>query len=201
MKAGLDALMAGGFVVPAAGLGVGVPPILEDGMILEKLGNWCRPRSADPLFSPERAKRGELTRGEGSGLGGHPSLDAVVRGPQCKCASIPSSSIWSRRPVAPVNGVLDDRHTHPSRPPARSEEVSISFEEEDQDLRFYVVVNDEEQYSIWASTREVPAGWRTVGEPTSKGEALATIDELWIDMRPLSLRRWMDRLEGRVEAQ
>ncbi|WP_329363099.1 MbtH family NRPS accessory protein [Streptomyces sp. NBC_00669] len=57
---------------------------------------------------------------------------------------------------------------------------------------FYLVVrNDEEQYSIWWSDRELPAGWHPVGDPAPREECLARIDELWTDMRPLSLRRWM----------
>ncbi|MEW1860519.1 MULTISPECIES: MbtH family NRPS accessory protein [unclassified Streptomyces] len=57
---------------------------------------------------------------------------------------------------------------------------------------FYLVVrNDEEQYSIWWSDRELPAGWHSVGDPAPREECLARIDELWTDMRPLSLRRWM----------
>lgn len=52
-----------------------------------------------------------------------------------------------------------------------------------------VVVNDEEQYSVWPATRDVPAGWRTTGFTGTRAECLAHIDEVWTDMRPLSLRR------------
>ena len=54
-----------------------------------------------------------------------------------------------------------------------------------------VVVNDEEQYSIWPAERELPAGWRRDGFTGSEEECLAHIDEAWTDMRPASLRRWM----------
>jgi MbtH protein len=58
------------------------------------------------------------------------------------------------------------------------------------DTRSYLVVlNDEEQYSIWLADRELPAGWRVEGTKGSKAECLAHIDEVWTDMRPLSLRR------------
>jgi MbtH protein len=57
---------------------------------------------------------------------------------------------------------------------------------------FNVVVNDEGQYSIWWDGRELPAGWRAEGTPASKEECLARIDEVWTDMRPLSLRRRME---------
>jgi MbtH protein len=56
---------------------------------------------------------------------------------------------------------------------------------------FKVVVNDEEQYSIWPDGQELPPGWRGEGAVGSKEECLNHIDEVWVDMRPLSLRRTM----------
>jgi MbtH protein len=55
-----------------------------------------------------------------------------------------------------------------------------------------VVVNHEEQYSIWPADRETPAGWREVGKVGTKAECLAYIKEVWTDMRPLSLRKRME---------
>jgi MbtH protein len=58
-----------------------------------------------------------------------------------------------------------------------------------QDTREYlVVVNDEEQYSIWFAGRDIPAGWRAEGKRGTKAECIAHIDEVWTDMRPLSIR-------------
>ncbi|WP_432973930.1 MbtH family protein [Dactylosporangium sp. CA-233914] len=54
-----------------------------------------------------------------------------------------------------------------------------------------VVVNDEEQYSLWWADRPAPAGWRPVGEPGTREECLTRIGELWTDMRPASLRARM----------
>lgn len=54
-----------------------------------------------------------------------------------------------------------------------------------------VVINDEEQYSIWPVEREPPAGWHPDGFTGTEEECLAYIDETWTDMRPASLRRWM----------
>jgi MbtH protein len=54
-----------------------------------------------------------------------------------------------------------------------------------------VVVNDEEQYSIWPAARDLPAGWRREGFTGTEDECLAYIDATWTDMRPASLRRWM----------
>lgn len=53
---------------------------------------------------------------------------------------------------------------------------------------YHIVINDEEQYSIWRSDRTAPAGWRTVGEPMPKQACLDRISALWTDMRPASLR-------------
>lgn len=57
---------------------------------------------------------------------------------------------------------------------------------------FKVVINHEEQYSIWAADREPPAGWDEVGTHGSKDECLAYIADVWTDMRPLSLRKAME---------
>lgn len=60
---------------------------------------------------------------------------------------------------------------------------------EDEDNRTYkVVVNHEEQYSIWLADKAIPAGWTDAGKQGSKAECLAYIKEVWTDMRPLSLR-------------
>jgi MbtH protein len=62
-----------------------------------------------------------------------------------------------------------------------------------EDTRTYlVVVNDEEQYSIWFADREPPAGWRAEGFTGGRAECLEYVDRVWTDMRPLSLRRAMD---------
>ena len=59
-----------------------------------------------------------------------------------------------------------------------------------QEIRQHrVVINDEEQYSIWPADRELPPGWRGDGFSGLKADCLAHIDEVWTDMRPLSLRR------------
>ena len=64
------------------------------------------------------------------------------------------------------------------------------------DIEYTVVVNQEEQYSIWFSDREIPAGWREVGKRGPKAECLSYIEEVWTDMRPLSLRRQMEGAQG-----
>ncbi|WP_433260470.1 MbtH family protein [Actinosynnema sp. CS-041913] len=53
---------------------------------------------------------------------------------------------------------------------------------------FKVVVNDEEQYSIWPADRPNPPGWRDAGFTGEREECMAHVDEVWTDMRPRSLR-------------
>lgn len=62
-----------------------------------------------------------------------------------------------------------------------------------EDLRqdYRVVLNDEEQYSIWPADRELPEGWRAEGVAGSEQECLEHIEQVWTDMRPASLRRFM----------
>ena len=67
-------------------------------------------------------------------------------------------------------------------------------EDLDRDIAYRAVVNHEEQYSIWPLERDIPAGWRDAGKSGSKEECLAFIEEVWTDMRPLSLRKWMDEM-------
>jgi uncharacterized protein YbdZ (MbtH family) len=63
----------------------------------------------------------------------------------------------------------------------------------DETAMYKVVVNHEEQYSIWPLERENPLGWRDAGKHGSKEECLAYIAEVWTDMRPLSLRHAMEQ--------
>jgi MbtH protein len=62
----------------------------------------------------------------------------------------------------------------------------------EENKKYKVVVNHEEQYSIWVADRVNPAGWRDAAMSGSKSECLAYIKEVWTDMRPLSLRKQMD---------
>lgn len=62
------------------------------------------------------------------------------------------------------------------------------------DREEYVVVsNHEEQYSIWRTDREVPLGWKVAGPAGTKDQCLDYIEEVWTDMRPLSLRQALDQ--------
>lgn len=68
----------------------------------------------------------------------------------------------------------------------------MNRDEKEDNTTYVVVVNHEEQYSIWPDYREIPLGWQSVGKSGSKQECLEYIKEVWIDMRPLSLRRQME---------
>lgn len=63
--------------------------------------------------------------------------------------------------------------------------------DEFSEQQFEVVINLEEQYSIWPADKPIPAGWRAAGKRAAKSACLAYIDEAWTDMRPLSLRKSM----------
>jgi len=66
----------------------------------------------------------------------------------------------------------------------------MMYEDESEDTTIYkVVINDEEQYSIWPHDRENALGWYDAGKSGTQEECLAYIDEVWTDMRPLSLRK------------
>lgn len=67
----------------------------------------------------------------------------------------------------------------------------MSFNAKSEDELFDVVMNDEEQYSIWAVGKAMPLGWKAVGKQGPKAECLEYIKEVWTDMRPLSLRKQM----------
>lgn len=61
----------------------------------------------------------------------------------------------------------------------------------DDKTLYKVVVNHEEQYSLWPADRENALGWRDAGKMGTKEECLAFVREVWTDMRPLSLRQRM----------
>jgi MbtH protein len=62
---------------------------------------------------------------------------------------------------------------------------------DDDDGTFYVLANDEEQFSLWPTFVDVPAGWRVVFGADTRANCLAYVEENWTDMRPKSLREAM----------
>ncbi|MEU9361621.1 MbtH family protein [Streptomyces sp. NPDC048301] len=59
---------------------------------------------------------------------------------------------------------------------------------DDEDESFLVLVNDEDQHSLWPSFAQLPDGWRVALEASPRAEALAFVEANWTDMRPRSLR-------------
>jgi MbtH protein len=74
----------------------------------------------------------------------------------------------------------------------------MDTEEKMESTIYKVVVNHEEQYSIWPVDRDNPLGWKSTGKVGLKAECLAYIKEVWIDMRPLSLRKKMASLDQKL---
>ncbi|CAO5250739.1 MbtH family protein [Frankia sp. AgKG'84/4] len=66
-------------------------------------------------------------------------------------------------------------------------------QDQDDTQVYRVVLNHEEQYSIWPADRDIPAGWRAEGTEGQRSECLTHIGEVWTDMRPLSLRQRMEQ--------
>jgi MbtH protein len=71
----------------------------------------------------------------------------------------------------------------------------MSRDEREDRTIYKVVVNHEQQYSIWPADRENPLGWSDAGKQSTKADCLAYIKEVWTDMRPLSLRKTMEETE------
>lgn len=72
----------------------------------------------------------------------------------------------------------------------------MDTDDRDDTTLYKVVVNHEEQYSIWPADRENALGWEQAGKEGSREECLSWIEEVWTDMRPLSLRRQMGDADG-----
>lgn len=62
---------------------------------------------------------------------------------------------------------------------------------DDEDGRFTVLVNDEDQHSLWPAFADVPAGWRVALGESTRAECLAFVEQNWTDLRPRSLRESM----------
>ena len=75
----------------------------------------------------------------------------------------------------------------------------MSWDPDEEDTTTYkVVINHEEQYSIWPADRQVPPGWNADGKQGTKQVCLDYIEEVWTDMRPLSLRRKLAETERMI---
>src|SRR6266545_1743404 len=84
-----------------------------------------------------------------------------------------------------------------TRSPGRSRRHPVNSTEREDTTIYTVVVNHEEQYSIWPAGRDLPLGWSDAGKSGPKADCLEYIEEVWTDMRPLSLRQRMEQSDGR----
>jgi MbtH protein len=75
----------------------------------------------------------------------------------------------------------------------------MAVDDQEDTKTYVVVINHEEQYSIWPQGKKIPTGWQSVGKEGLKAECLAHIDEVWVDMRPLSLRKKMDSMADKTD--
>jgi MbtH protein len=62
-------------------------------------------------------------------------------------------------------------------------------DDEEVPRTYIVLINDEEQYSLWLSHKDIPAGWRNVGISGTKAECMEYVDKVWTDITPLSVRK------------
>lgn len=144
-------------------------------------GRRGRPKLVRDGLAPQMAKAG---RADISGAFGRPvemqehDIAAVLR--ERQVARIANGSFRSSK--------FDSTLLRP----ARYEGTTMSADDDD-DRDYKVVVNHEEQYSIWLSYRDIPLGWRDAGFQGKRKPCLDWIAEVWTDMRPLSLRRAMDQ--------
>jgi stearoyl-CoA desaturase (Delta-9 desaturase) len=103
------------------------------------------------------------------------------------------SSVRASHLPTPANEQVRQRQTRgessePCLMPVRSERRTVTAN--DEDARHYIVVrNHEEQYSIWMAGRPLPPGWNDAGKHGTKAECLRHIEQIWKDIRPLSLHR------------
>ena len=131
-----------------------------------------------------RAHRGWRGLAAGRDVGVHcPQwTDEPSRSPKCAPVRLFTGHSWESSNNEP-------RILLPSLPG----EFDMSSPESDADDALYnVVINHEEQYSIWRADKALPSGWKAMGNPRLKADCLAHIEEVWTDMRPRSLRDQMD---------
>jgi MbtH protein len=77
----------------------------------------------------------------------------------------------------------------------------MAMDDEEDKKTYVVVMNYEEQYSIWVKGKQIPKGWRAVGKEGLKADCLEYIDQVWVDMRPLSLRQKMEALAKQSDGE
>ncbi|WP_310620086.1 MbtH family protein [Flexibacterium corallicola] len=72
---------------------------------------------------------------------------------------------------------------------------------DEDEFEYIVLINDEEQHSLWPSFKEIPLGWKQVGPTGTKAECLEYVEEAWPDITPLSVRKRMAEYKAQAEAK
>ena len=72
---------------------------------------------------------------------------------------------------------------------------------DDERYEYMVLVNHEEQHSLWPTFKEIPPGWRQVGPVGTKAECLAYVEEAWPDITPLSVRKALAEAKAKREQE
>lgn len=72
----------------------------------------------------------------------------------------------------------------------------MSNDDHDTGAHYMVLVNDEEQYSLWHTSKALPNGWRDVGVYGSKEDCLAHVERVWTDITPLSVRKRLESMRS-----
>jgi len=67
---------------------------------------------------------------------------------------------------------------------------------DDDDRLYIVLINEEEQYSLWPSHKHIPAGWKSVGVSGSSAECMSYVDRVWTDITPLTVRKRLVEAAG-----
>jgi MbtH protein len=78
---------------------------------------------------------------------------------------------------------------------------AVSMDKEEDTREYQVLVNSEEQYSLWLAGQAIPNGWRQVGPKGQKQVCLDYVKEVWTDMRPLSVRKAMEKYQAEQAAR
>lgn len=71
---------------------------------------------------------------------------------------------------------------------------------DDDKQQYQVLVNHEEQYSLWPTFKEIPIGWKQVGPIGKKQDCVDYVEKVWTDMRPLSVRRQLEKAAAERQA-
>jgi uncharacterized protein YbdZ (MbtH family) len=147
------------------------------------------------LLTPDEL-RGRLGGAIGLATGVAATIGPVLGGVLMTFASATQAVLFCAAGMAVVTLLVTPSRSLRSFPRTEATEESITEPEGDSgmddDARYEVLRNDEDQYSLWLAGQEVPQGWYRVGKEGTKDECSAYVDEIWTDMRPRSLRERMD---------